>query len=97
MHINLTNSNLWEQSSIDYQPNFTQTFDHDLSLLISKSIQAAYEKDVPLSIVYIDNATQKQFCGYVEQIDPYERWIALRNGLLKRRILFTQILYLDCL
>ncbi|SHF30377.1 hypothetical protein SAMN05444392_11442 [Seinonella peptonophila] len=81
--------------SIEYHP-FNRSFDPEQSLMISQSIQTAFEQEIPLSVIYrVASGMEHQFCGYVDQIDPYERWLQLRNGVLYKRIFFTNLLQID--
>jgi Tfp pilus assembly protein PilO len=65
------------------------------SLMISMKIQQAYEEEKPLLILYQGKFGLHQFCGFVDQIDPYERWIQLANGCLKKKIKFPMIVEIE--
>jgi hypothetical protein len=65
------------------------------SLMSSMKIQQAYEQEKPLLILYKGRFGLQQFCGYVDQIDPYERWIQLANGCLKKKIKFPTIVEIE--
>lgn len=66
-------------------------WDRNQSLMISIQIQSAYEQERPLSIVYQSEKQTMHFCGYIDQIDPSERWIRLYNGDLIETIYFPHI------
>jgi len=72
-------------------------WDRDQSLMISIQIQSAYEQERPLSIVYQRETQTMHFCGYIDQIDPSERWIRLYNGDLTETIYFPSIELIEML
>lgn len=81
-----------------HQPHITHGIFHkEQSLYFSMLIQTAYEKEKPLSIVYQMEERPYQFCGYIDQIDPAERWIRLRNGCLLEAIHIPYIISIDIL
>lgn len=79
-----------------YQPQTKSAYiNKDQSLTFSILIQTAYEQEKPLSIVYQRKEQPHHFCGYLDQIDPAERWIRLRNGCLYETISFLDVISIE--
>jgi hypothetical protein len=79
-----------------HQPHVTpRMWNQDRALTLSILIQTAYEQEQALSIVYQTNQHTRQFCGYLEQIDPAESWIRLRNEGLQQTIPFADVMTID--
>ncbi|SFI95966.1 YolD-like family protein [Thermoflavimicrobium dichotomicum] len=58
---------------------------------INRLILEGLEGEFPLLIQYVEHKRPQQFCGFIEKIDPHERWIKVVNGQLIRIIHFDQI------
>jgi len=65
--------------------------DEDRLLEINRFILEASENDNPIVLHYAENHRSEQICGFIEKINPDERWIRIANGRIKRTIRFEQI------
>lgn len=64
-------------------------------LLLSIRIQQAYEQNRPLLVIFQGKFGLQQYCGYIDGIDPEERFLELRNGTIQKVIDFAKILNIE--
>jgi putative heme degradation protein len=65
--------------------------DEDQLAEIDRLIQEALHGDFPLLIRYVANRRPQTFCGFVQKINPHERWLRLANGRAVTTIPFSAI------
>jgi hypothetical protein len=76
----------------EYQPPL---LDDDQLEQMSRMIQEAYVTEKPLLVTYATKYEPRQFCGYVEKIDQYNRTIHLSFGSEKMMIDFDKLVSID--
>ncbi|SFX18042.1 hypothetical protein SAMN04487866_10237 [Thermoactinomyces sp. DSM 45891] len=69
------------------------SLEHTIDLI--DRIQKAYESNSPILLVYRTPFGHRQFCGFVDRIEPDERTIHLFNGSIKRKIDLTTMVTLE--
>lgn len=79
-------SELFVQSFFEGSSAYTEIFSLEDTLEFVDRIQKAYEEERPILIVYRTPFGHRQFCGYVDHIEPDDRTIHLYNGSMKRKV-----------
>ncbi|TCP67286.1 hypothetical protein [Baia soyae] len=69
------------------------SLEHTIELI--DRIQKAYENNSPILLVYRTPFGHRQFCGFVDRIEPDDRTIHLFNGSIKRKIDLTSMVTLE--
>lgn len=77
---------LFVQSSIEDSKAFAQIFSLEDTIEFVDRIQKAYEEERPILLVYRTPFGHRQFCGFVDHIEPDDRTIHLYNGSMKRKV-----------
>lgn len=68
-------------------PEFTEDHWREVDQLIQESLHSEH----PLLIHYVREKQQQCFCGFVQKVNVFERWLILANGQEQRKILFQQL------
>jgi hypothetical protein len=65
--------------------------DDDRWMEINRLILEALHGDFPLLIRYVENHRPQERCGFIQKINPHERWLCLADGRDLRTIPFASI------
>lgn len=79
-------SELFVQSSFEDSSTSTQIFSLEDTIEFVDRIQKAYEEERPILLVYWTPFGHRQFCGFVDHIEPDDRTIHLYNGSMRRKV-----------
>lgn len=58
-------------------------------------LQEALAKEKPLLITYATRYAPKQFCGFVEKVDPWRKQLILANGKQTKKVYFSQLVAME--
>ncbi|AUS09719.1 YolD-like family protein [Laceyella sacchari] len=65
--------------------------DEDQLVEMNRLLMEAVDGDFPLLVRYVNRRRPCEWCGFVQKINPHERWIRLANGRETTTIPFSDI------
>ncbi|SEM68651.1 YolD-like family protein [Lihuaxuella thermophila] len=63
--------------------------------MINYILQEAIEEEKPVVVTYAEKYAPGQFCGFVDQVDPYNQVIQLSNGTCRKQISFQKLINIE--
>lgn len=83
---------------LKHQRNFRPpVIDDDQLEYMSFILEEAFEMKRPVLVTYAGRYSPLQFYGYVSKINPYEGWLVLINGEIKKKLRYSKLMDVDWL